>query len=389
MSFLKPLLPLLLAIALVAVEYMISEPSCVVSGRVGESERHSDDLKVIMVADLLLPGSDAGYTDTFFRDPFKSKFFRKSLEKFRPDMLLVLGDVSARGWELTESKWRTVMQQFYKLLGPFMGLPLHIALGDRDIGECSELDEQFASQIVSSLPSLGLSGCSSFEMGNVSFVSLNSVALLCGTNDLRFRVEKVIERESIVLRNRAKETEILGKPSFRQERSNNFQWRDNKMESGSGPVLLLHFPLHRKKRSILEVNDVNQGICKHTDGDLRRIKDSKFKDMGPYALQKTFPVNETEYVLQALKPRIVFSAHSHKFCDHTHSDGTREVTVPAMTWTSGQKPGLVFVNFGHNKEVSVSHCSFVSERHVILLYLCVFMLSMSVVLIARCLNLVK
>lgn len=76
MSFPKPLLPLLLALALVAVEYMISEPSCVVSGRVGEAERHSDDLKVMMVADLLLLGSDAGYTDTFFRDPFKSKFFR-------------------------------------------------------------------------------------------------------------------------------------------------------------------------------------------------------------------------------------------------------------------------------------------------------------------------
>ena len=55
-------------------------------------------------------------------------------------MLLILGDLSAKGSELTRSWWSSVLQQFHRLLGPFLGLPFHVILGDRDIGDCSELN---------------------------------------------------------------------------------------------------------------------------------------------------------------------------------------------------------------------------------------------------------
>ncbi|KAJ8459181.1 hypothetical protein OPV22_032107 [Ensete ventricosum] len=354
MASLRPVLPLLMVAVLIAVEERISGPSCVASGGGREDlANHPDDLKVMMVADLLLLGSDASYADTFFRDSFKSKFLRKSFERLKPDMLVVLGDISAKGWVLTDSKWLTVLQQFYRILGPVGGLPLHIALGDRDIGKCSELDEQFINQVSSNLPGLGSSGCSAFEIGNISFVSLNAVALLCGNNDLRFGVEKVVERESIALRNPVKEAaKKVSEPTMMTQGSNNFHWRDNHMESGSGPVLLLHFPLYRKKRNIFGDTKVDLGIYHHMAEGLARHDYSKFKDMEPYELDQTLPVNATEYIFQALKPRIVFSAHTHSFCDHTHSDGTREITVPAMTWAARQKPGFVFVNFEQNKALS-------------------------------------
>ncbi|URE38981.1 inositol [Musa troglodytarum] len=321
MASLRPVLPLLMVAVLIAVEERISGPSCVASGRRGDGASHPDDLKVMMVADLLLRGSDASYADTFFRDSFISKFFRKSFERLKPDMLVVLGDISAKGWALTDNKWLTVLQQFHTILGPVGGLPLHIALGDRDIGKCSELDEQFINQVSSNLPGLGSSGCSAFEIGNISFVSLNAVALLCGNNDLRFGVEKVVERESIALRNPMNEaSEKVSEPTMRTEGSNNFHWRDNHMESGSGPVLLLHFPLYRKKRNIIGGTKVDPGIYHHMAEGLARHDDSKFKDMEPYALDQTLPVNATEYIFQALKPRIVFSGHTHSFCDHTHGD---------------------------------------------------------------------
>ncbi|XP_065024746.1 uncharacterized protein LOC135649823 [Musa acuminata AAA Group] len=389
MASLRPVLPLVMVAVLIAVEERISGPSCVASGRGGEGATHSDDLKVMMVADLLLLGSDASYADTFFRDSFTSKFFRKSFERLKPDMLVVLGDISAKGWALTGSKWLTVLRQFHTILGPVGGLPLHIALGDRDIGKCSELDEQFINQVSSNLPGLGSSGCSAFEIGNISFVSLNAVALLCGNNDLRFGVEKVVERESIALRNPMNEAaEKVSEPTMRTEGSKNFDWRDNHMESGSGPVLLLHFPLYRKKRNIIGDTKVDLGIYHHMAEGLARHDDSNFKDMDPYELDQTLPVNATEYIFQALKPRIVFSAHTHNFCDHTHSDGTREITVPAMTWAARQKPGFVFVNFRQNKAVSVSHCSLASERHVILTYIIFFMLFIPVLVVIRCSNLV-
>ncbi|RWW71528.1 hypothetical protein BHE74_00020727 [Ensete ventricosum] len=302
MASLRPVLPLLMVAVLIAVEERISGPSCVASGGGSEGANRTDDLKVMMVADLLLLGSDASYADTFFRDSFKSKFLRviiasctvvadlskavfetknlnfgilpvlqKSFERLKPDMLVVLGDISAKGWVLTDSKWLTVLQQFYRILGPVGGLPLHIALGDRDIGKCSELDEQFINQVSSNLPGLGSSGCSAFEIGNISFVSLNAVALLCGNNDLRFGVEKVVERESIALRNPVKEAaKKVSEPTMMTQGSNNFHWRDNHMESGSGPVLLLHFPLYRKKRNIFGDTKVDLGIYHHMAEGLAR-----------------------------------------------------------------------------------------------------------------------
>lgn len=65
---------------------------------------------------------------------------QKSFESLSPDMLFVLGDVSARGSYLPRSKWSSVVQQFQRTLGPFNSHPFHVLLGDRDVGECSKLN---------------------------------------------------------------------------------------------------------------------------------------------------------------------------------------------------------------------------------------------------------
>lgn len=71
----NPALPLLLAAALLAFEDWLSTPSC--SG--GLPDAHGPgDLRAMMVADLMLLGSDATYTDRFFRDHVMHKFFAVS-----------------------------------------------------------------------------------------------------------------------------------------------------------------------------------------------------------------------------------------------------------------------------------------------------------------------
>lgn len=71
---------------------------------------------------------------------------------------------------------------------------------------------------------------------------------------------------------------------------------------------------------------------------------------------------------------MVFSAHTHHFCDYSHGDGTREVTVPAMSWAAEGKPGFVVATFQQNKVVTVSHCSLPKELHVIVSYVSMFIL---------------
>lgn len=370
-------LPLLIVASLIVFEERISIPSCEIMtvdrpGDLNQNQFSDDpsDLKVMMVADLLLTGSDASFTNLYFRDSYTTKFFRKSFERLKPDMLVVLGDVSAKGFELTYNKWLSVLRQFQRMLGPFLGLPLHIILGDRDIGECCKINANSVDQMASTLPGLDSAGCGGFEVSNVSFVSLNAVAMLCGNNDLRLGVERVIERESTDLQSHAKKTKKVHYQSNEQkDRFTNFRWRENAVSSGSGPVLLLHFPLHHtlsRNCGATVVPKRNTGY-NHKESSMSSQNSGVLRS-GPYESSHTIPANATEYIFQALRPRIIFSAHTHQFCDHIHIDGTREVTVPAMTWDAKDDPSFVIATFRQNKSVTVSRCSLARESHVLMAY---------------------
>ncbi|RWR78464.1 metallophosphoesterase 1-like protein isoform X1 [Cinnamomum micranthum f. kanehirae] len=387
-------LPLLFVTALIVFEERVSVPNCEIVTADGHdldgATDGPDDLKVMMVADLLLMGSDASFANIYFRYSYTTKFFRKSFERLKPDMLIVLGDVSAKGSELTDSKWLSVLQQFQRIMGPFLGLPLHIVLGDRDVGECCKLNAKSVDWIASSLPGLDSGGCGVFEISNVSFVSLNAVALLCGNNDLRFSMEKFIERESLDLRNHVKDTkEGLNEPNEREDDFSNFHWRENSVSSGSGPVLLLHFPLHRTIGSNCDGNDApsrNRGRFHNKKS--RSFANSGFAGTEPYELSHTIPPNATEYIFQALRPRMIFSAHTHQFCDHIHVDGTREVTVPAMSWEVRNDPAFIVATFRPNNMVTVSHCSLARESCILMAYATILVLLISVTFIVRISHLV-
>ncbi|KAM5575802.1 hypothetical protein ABKV19_014650 [Rosa sericea] len=363
---LKPLLPIIILSSLLLYEEWVSTPSCKPEpGPEPDPAQaaHPDDLKVMMVANLLLLGSESGYFDLLFRDYYTSKFFTKSFRTLRPDMLLVLGDISARGHHLRRSEYVSVIRQFHRVLGPFLDLPLHVVLGDRDVGVCDGLSEDSVGWIARRLPGLDSAGCGAFEIGNVSFVSLNAVALLCGNSEVRFSVEKAVERESVDFR---VENEGGSGDRERKERVYEFGWRENAMASGSGPVVLLHFPLSRN-------------VTTPDFGGSPNVFDGR-EDVGrgPYDLLQKLPPNATEYIFQALKPRIVFSAHTQEFYDHFHPDGTREVTVPAMTWNARDDPGFVIATFRRNEgAVSISYCSLARESHILVAYASLLILSVS------------
>jgi hypothetical protein len=72
-------LALIIIFALVVYEEWVSTPSCTDLDHQPAIELnldHPDDLKVMMVANLLLLGSEAGFFNLYFRDYYLSKFFR-------------------------------------------------------------------------------------------------------------------------------------------------------------------------------------------------------------------------------------------------------------------------------------------------------------------------
>lgn len=80
-------LPLLLVTALIVFEERVSVPNCEIVTADGRdldgATDGPDDLKVMVVADLLLMGSDASYANIYFRDSYTTKFFRVNLIQLR------------------------------------------------------------------------------------------------------------------------------------------------------------------------------------------------------------------------------------------------------------------------------------------------------------------
>ncbi|CAK9174270.1 unnamed protein product [Ilex paraguariensis] len=388
---LRRVLPVIIVTILLIYDDRVSIPSCDVvpavdhEGGLVDEQNHPEDLKVMLVANLLLLGSEAGWANICFRDYHLSKFFRKSFEILRPDMLLVLGDVSARGADLSRSKWSSVVQQFHELMGPFLSLPFHVTLGDRDIGDCSGLNAESVSWIASNFPGLDSAGTGAFEISNISFVSLNAVALACSNNALRFSVEKIVERESIELQMDVEHTkEMINESSKVGLPSVDVGWRENAITSGSGPVVLLHFPLHQIASNNCLGGNAYEGTSTCLHENAKTSKHRRLVETGPYELSHTLPPNATEYIFQALRPRIVFSAHTHRFYDHTHSDGTREITVPAMSWDARNDPGFVVASFKRNgRAVTVSHCTLARESQVVITYVSFLVLFTSTMILVN------
>ncbi|KAE8731261.1 Calcineurin-like metallo-phosphoesterase superfamily protein, putative isoform 2 [Hibiscus syriacus] len=268
----RSLMPVIIISSFIIYEEWVSFPSSKIlpntaynpDKQVGNEDDSPEDLKVMMVVNLLLLGSEAGFANLYFR----LLHVQKSFQSLNPDMLLVLGDVSAKGSELSRTKW--------------------------DVGQCSGLRTNSVNWIARNFPGLDSSGCGAFEISNISFVSLNAAALLCGKSD-------------------------------------DFRWRVNAMKSGSGNV-----PASTKRKG--------------------------FSGTDPYDLSQTVPPNAAEYIFNALKPRIIFSAHTHEFSDHTHPDGTQEVTILAMTWKVRDDPHFIVATFQRNRSTPL-FSSFEIKEH--------------------------
>jgi hypothetical protein len=74
----SPWLPLLLVGALLAFEDWLATPTCSGGSTAPAPAPAPGDLRVMMVSDLMLLGSDATYADRFFRNHVMSKLFAVS-----------------------------------------------------------------------------------------------------------------------------------------------------------------------------------------------------------------------------------------------------------------------------------------------------------------------
>ena len=112
----------------------------------------------------------------------------------KPDALIVLGDVSDAGRRSNNAQWSEVVSRFQSLVRPFTGNPIHVVVGNHDVGD--HHDPGFSSRLprfAASFPGLDATCGSRFAWKGVDFVSLNAMAMHGDGCSVCSSVERSIE----------------------------------------------------------------------------------------------------------------------------------------------------------------------------------------------------
>ncbi|KAH7429594.1 hypothetical protein KP509_09G057800 [Ceratopteris richardii] len=367
------LLPLLIsAFAPWILLYFLANPSCMWPISNDEiSKTHDVNLRAMVVGDLHIGGPTTVWFDRMRRDAFMKASFKRAFEKLRPDMLLILGDLSDWGRKSSKEEWNSVILRFKDMMIYFKGSQYHVIPGNHDIGDYYQITDTLLQQFTDSFPSLDEMGNSFFVLRNISFVSLNAMALACDHCSMHNSMKVAVEGYKIALQQAEPDDMYM---SIEENQSAD-RHRHSIQDSSAGPVLLTHLPLYREDESVCGSLDIPicapwhevEGGCIHllelskNSGHYKRQNYRKNIDM--------LSLNTTNYLLSALKPRLVLSAHAHRFCSRLLDTGTREVTVSTFTWRNRDDPSFLLVQFYKDGSYDIQQCFLVRESVVVLLHL--------------------
>lgn len=291
------------------------------------------------------------WVDRVRRDAFMKASFKRAFQTLQPHALLVLGDVSDWGRKSSKEEWQSVVRRFKDIAMPLLSLPHHVLPGNHDIGDYYQITPTLLQHFVDTFPSLDNTGSRAFTIRNISFVSLNAMALACDEcpsyNSMKMTVEQL-------------------KAALQTDTDDAFD----------RPVLLTHLPVHREDESVCDLVDVPKCAPWHeVEGGCESLfqssKVSRYHKLTPFRNRiDMLSLNTSSYLLSALKPRLVLSAHAHRFCSRIVGDGVREITVSTFTWRNRDDPGFLLVHFYKDGTWDIQQCflpreSFVLGMHVL------------------------
>lgn len=259
------------------------------------------------------------------------------------------------------------MARFWDLVRPFSAVPMQIVVGNHDVGD--HHDPGFSSRLprfAASFPGLDDTCGSRFTWNGVDFVSLNAMALHGDGCSVCSRVEKHVESISSALKTDQKESD-----PGQDINGHNISGADGGISTG--PVLLLHLPLYRADDNACTSLDLPRCAPWHDlEGSCLKVGSAPPLVLPHEELHKVgqdvLSYKSSTQVLQSFRPRLVLSGHTHRWCDRLHADGTREVTVPSLSWRNRDDPSFAFLTFHANSSFTIHRCMLAHESTVILLY---------------------
>ncbi|KAI5060383.1 hypothetical protein GOP47_0024803 [Adiantum capillus-veneris] len=351
--------------------HFLSDPSCspfspvISASSTGKARSDHVQLKAMVVGDLHLGGATTLWLDRARRDAFMKASLKRAFQTLKPHSLLVLGDVSDWGRKSTKEQWHSVILRFKDMTMPFSGLPFHVLPGNHDVGDYYQITTSLMQQFVDAFPGLDDTGNEVFMIRNITFISLNAMALACEECPLYNTLKKVVEHLEVVLQTAvqsAEHTQQADLPIHSPE------------YASTRPILLTHLPLYREDEGVCDSADIP--ICApwhEVEGGCKSLFQSPtlyHKKINYRSRIDMLSLNTSRLLLSVFKPRLVLSAHAHRFCSRAVEDGVKEITVSTFTWRNRDDPSFLLLQFYKDGTCDVQQCflpreSFVLGMHIL------------------------
>jgi len=314
-------------------------------------------VRAMFLADTHLLGPYRGHPwDKLRREWQMERAFQTALTLFDPEIVFLLGDVFDEGQWVDADGWQEYLRRFHLIFRRANDVPLVVVPGNHDLGFHYHLTQNpFLVPRFDDVFNVNARPVSSLTVKGVSFVLLNSMAF--EGDDCRLC--------------KAASAQLLTLAKNLQCAKNNVSkgvegWdcHGRQRLSAAPPVVLQHFPLFRS-------SDVN---CNEPDEAPKEEKLTAFRPKWDCVSKRA-----SIEILEKLKPRLIFSGHTHHGClTHHKAPGLAkpvpEYSVSSFSWRNRNNPAFLLAQLRPDNH-AVSKCLLPEEWTVIWTYLgCVSLL---------------
>ncbi|PVU90386.1 hypothetical protein BB559_000490 [Furculomyces boomerangus] len=286
------------------------------------------------------------FLEKMFTDNYVMKSFFNLKKIKKPDHYMFLGDLTDGGRELEDDEWETDLKRFHRIfhLNQYEKKRSKIlyAGGNHDYGSGNTIDVASYKRFVNRISDVNYS----VEVGNYVLVVIDTIGYESNNIDISSKTKSFIES----VRKEYPEKSVL---------------------------LFTHVPLWRPSGT----------YC----GKLRQGRKKSINDGVGYQYSNLVGKNASEYILQTIKPEVVFSGDDHDNCEIAHlvnNKAIKEYTVGAFGWASGVPyPSVGLLSLFSSKNGNQNYSKFQpillpNQLHTYLFYISSFVFTFILLLLS-------
>lgn len=256
--------------------------------------------------------------------------FQTAVSLFGPELIIIVGDTFDEGQIASEQDFRQYTRRFKELFYVGEHIKMITVVGNHDVG--------FHDRMITFEPFLRRRFERAFNATLVELITYKGINIV-SLNSMSMEADgcTICSEAKTRIRNIAKEL---------------FECSDYPADEvcyKSRPILASHFPLFRK-------SDVN---CSGPDSMPQEEKSDKFREKIDCISKPS-----SDFILQELNPRLVFSGHTHHGCLTKHGeDKIPEYTLASFNWRNKHNPSFVLANLSP-EAFEISTCMLPDENIV-------------------------